>query len=113
MDALDMTCERCAVAKTCPKQGSSPLFTSGNKRVHCRILGGFGRQPVDVSILSEESRKRMEADGPCLTLAEVPVFEDGIVAWELTKIFAEPVLNERERTTTILGGQLNPRNPGS
>jgi hypothetical protein len=113
MSALEMTCDRCPVRPQCPKSGSSPLIVSGGKRVHCRILGGFGRQPVDVSILSEESRRRMEADGPCLTLAEVPGFEDGQVSWTITKVFAPAVLNARESTVTLLGGQLNPKNPGS
>ena len=113
MSALEMTCDRCSVATTCPKNGSSPLIVSGGKRVHCRILGGFGRKPVDVSILSEESRKRMEADGPCLTLAEVPALEDGQVSWNLTKVFSPAVLSARESTVTLLGGQLSPKNPGS
>jgi hypothetical protein len=46
-------------------------------------------------------------------LAEVPGFEDGQVSWTITKVFAPAVLNARESTVTLLGGQLNPKNPGS
>lgn len=106
---LEMTCDRCAVAKTCPRRGSSPLYLQGGKRVHCRILGGYGRQPLDPEVLSEESKKRVEKDGPCLTIAEVPSVVDGVVVHETVKIFAHPVLSDRERTTVVLGGQLNPK----
>jgi len=112
MSALDMACERCLVAQTCPKRGASPLFFNG-KRAHCHILGGYGRQPVDPTILSAESLERVKKDGPCLTLAEVPVLDDGMITWELTKVFGPPIVNERERPTAILGGQLNPKNPGT
>jgi hypothetical protein len=113
MPSLEMTCNRCLVAQTCPKSGSSPLFFSSGKRAHCRILGGYGRQPVDEAILSAESLVRSKKDGPCLTLAEVPVLDDGMVTWEITKVFSPPIVNERERPTAILGGQLNPKNPGT
>jgi hypothetical protein len=113
MTALEMTCDRCAVATTCPKRGASPLFYGGGKRVHCRILGGYGRQPVDKEILSSESLERYGKDGPCLTLADIPVLEDGQVSWETVKIFHQAVLGDRERPTAILGGQLNPKSPGS
>jgi hypothetical protein len=106
---LEMTCDRCSVAQTCPKNGASPLFLSGGKRAHCRIVGGYGRTPVDPEILSSESRQRAEKDGPCLTIAEVPALEDGIVVHEVVKIFSPPVLSERERPTAVLGGQLNPK----
>lgn len=106
---LDMTCDRCAVAQACPKKGSSPLFVTGGKRIHCRILGGFGKQPVEEGVLSEESKALVAQHGPCLTIAEVPKLEDGLVLHDVIKIFAQPVLNERERPTAVLGGQLNPK----
>ncbi len=106
---LEMTCERCAVAQACPKNGSSPLFLPGAKRVHCRILGGFGKQPVDLSILSEKSKALVEKNGPCLTIAEVPRLEDELVTYETVKIFSQPVVSDREKPTAILGGQLNPK----
>lgn len=62
----------------------------------CRIIGGYGRTPVDRSILSSESALRADSDGPCLTLAEVPHFEDEVLSFKLTKIFSQPVLNKRE-----------------
>lgn len=108
-----MTCERCAVATKCPKNGSSPLFYGPGKRAHCHILGGYGRVPVDLAILSEESRVRAEKDGACLTIAEVPFMDDGHLVTETVKIFSGPVLGDRERPTAILGGQLNPRSPGT
>ena len=112
MPALEMTCERCPVAPTCPRNGASPLF-SGGKRFHCRIVGGFSRAPVDPSALSEESKARAAKDGPCLTIAEVPTADDGLVSWEVTKVFSPPVLSDRDRPTAVLGGQLNPKSPGS
>jgi hypothetical protein len=113
MQQLEMTCERCAVAAKCPKKGASPAFTPGGKRALCRILGGYGRVPVDPGVLSPESLARSKKDGPCLTLAEVPVVEDGQVGWELTKIFSHPVIGAREKPDAILGDHLLPKNPGT
>lgn len=110
MASLDMTCERCAVAQKCPKAGASPLIVKA-KRYLCRIVGGFGRTPVDQTILSADSQKASAESGPCLTLAEVPELDDGIVDWKLTKVFHHPVLSNREQPTAILYGQLNLKNP--
>jgi hypothetical protein len=40
----------------------------------------------------------MERDGPCLTLAYIPTFDEETkqVTHELTKIFSQPVLHPRE-----------------
>lgn len=52
---------------------------------------------MDPGILSEDSRSA-SASGPCLTLAEVPTLDEdsGNVIYEIVKIFAPPVLHERE-----------------
>lgn len=110
---LDMTCERCAVATKCPKNGSSPTLTQGGKRSLCRILGGYGRVPVDPAVLSADSLVRSKKDGPCLTLAEVPKVEDGQVIWELTKVFHHPVIGAREKPDAILGDHLLAKAPGT
>lgn len=110
---LEMTCERCAVAEKCPKKGASPTLTQGGKRALCRILGGYGRVPVDPAVLSADSLVRSKKDGPCLTLAEVPALEDGQVVWELTKVFSHPVIGAREKPDAILGDHLLAKAPGS
>lgn len=95
---LNMECGRCRVSSTCPRVGQSPLKVGG-KTLMCRIVGGYGRTPADPSILSEESAKRAEKDGPCLTLAEIPVIEeDGTVMVVIERIFSQPILHEREKT---------------
>jgi len=65
--------------------------------VRCQLLNGYGRLPVDPSVLSPESRKASERDGPCLTLAYVPVLdENDRPVHVLTKVFSPPVLHGRE-----------------
>lgn len=98
---LEVRCSSCKVSGTCPRRGSSPLTLSGGKKqVLCRIVGGYSRTPLDESAMSEESRERSAADGPCLTLAEVPVRDEasGLVSFEVTKIFHHPILHPREKT---------------
>jgi hypothetical protein len=97
-----MECTKCRVAKTCPRFGSSPLLTKGKKKVFCRIVGGYGRIPVDKEILSIESAARSEKDGPCLTIAEIPTLEDDLIIMEITKIFSHPILHERETVPDII-----------
>lgn len=93
-----MECSKCRVASFCPKKGSSPLQLGDNKRALCSLVGGYGRAPVDPSILSDESRAISAANGPCLTLAEVPELDEGSgeVIYSLVKIFSPPILHERE-----------------
>lgn len=98
---LEIECQKCRVANTCPNRNSSPLNLSG-KRHLCRIIGGYGRVPVDDSILSPESSILAKTNGPCLTIAEIPREEDGEVVYEIVKIFSPPVLNERETTNEIM-----------
>lgn len=98
---LDMICDRCAVAKTCPKFGSSPLIYQ-KKRYTCLIIGGYGKTPVDESILSEVSLKLSKRNGPCLTLAQIPEIQDETVNTVLTKIFAPPILSDHEKTNIPL-----------
>jgi hypothetical protein len=66
----------------------------------CQVVGGYGRIPIDPSILSEKSKELSDKNGPCLTIAEVPThdIDSGKVRFEVTKIFHKPVLNSRERT---------------
>jgi len=104
-----MECNRCVVAQNCPRRGSSPLVIDG-KTLKCRIVGGFGREPVDRTILSEESRLVSDRDGPCLTIAEIPTVDDQkIVMLEVTKIFSSPNLTERETHVQMTSSDLETR----
>jgi hypothetical protein len=94
---LEIICSKCQVSEYCPKSGSSPLIVN-NKLAKCRLIGGYGRDPVDQSILSDESKKLSEKNGPCLTIAEIPEFDDcsNIINFKLTKIFSPPIIHARE-----------------
>lgn len=99
---LEKTCDHCLVSKTCPRRGSSPL-THKTKKYICRIIGGYGKTPVDESILSEDSKKIAKLNGYCITLAEVPVIQiDGAVGFELVKIFSQPIVSDRQKTNIPL-----------
>ena len=99
---LDIECSKCAVSNYCTKKGSSPAYLSNGRKVLCRLVGGYGREPVDKTILSEESKKLANENGPCLTIAEVPVIVGNDVFFELEKIFAPAVTHNRETTTLDL-----------
>jgi hypothetical protein len=94
---LKMECAKCRVATFCPERGSSPL-KSPTTMTYCQIVGGYGRDPVESSILSPESLEARDKNGPCLTLAYVPFYdkETEQISAKLTKIFSPPVLHERE-----------------
>ena len=64
-NALSMTCNRCKVASTCTCNGSSPFVLPSKQQLLCRLIGGYGREPIDPSLLSEESKSMSECDGPC------------------------------------------------
>jgi hypothetical protein len=97
---LPMTCDKCKVAATCPRKGVSPMQPRPalKRVVTCQIVGGYGRTPVKPHILSAESRERMEKDGPCLTLAEVPSWdeENNRLKIDLVKVFSQPIKHPRE-----------------
>ena len=99
-NVLQVACSSCKVASTCPANGSSPLVRGGKPVALCHLVGGYGRTPVDKAILSAESLARAAKDGECLTVAEVPRYDDasGRVYYETVKIFAPPVLHSRETT---------------
>lgn len=99
-NVLQMQCSRCQVAQTCPRRGSSPLHLGGRTPVFCRIVGGYGRTPLDDGAMSPETKERSLRDGPCLTIAEVPTKDEhsGHVYFEVTKVFHHPVLHPREKT---------------
>jgi len=104
---LDMTCDRCPVSNFCPKNGQSPSFLNNGARVYCKVIGGFGRTPIDEDILSENSKELIKSSGPCLTLAYVPVLktEDGKnYETELVKIFHPAVLSPREKIPSAIDG---------
>lgn len=105
---IEMECARCAVASTCPRRGSSPLLY-GKHSIKCRIIGGFGKIPLDKSILSSESLKKTKKDGECLTVAEVPAIEDEIVIYNVTKIFSPPVLSDREKNVATTSSNVEVR----
>jgi hypothetical protein len=102
---METECSKCLVSKTCSKRGSSPLIFGG-KTFKCRIVGGFGRKPIDKSVLSEESIKSCKENGPCLTVAEVPTVEDGFVIFVVTKIFSPPCLSQRETNVAVTSSDV-------
>jgi len=96
---LIVTCNKCKVAKTCPRRGSSPTtIPNTKKQLFCQIIGGYGRDPVDKSRLSANSLLLSERDGPCLTVAQVPTWNEDINAYmmDLVKIFSPPNKHPRE-----------------
>jgi|HubBroStandDraft_6_1064221.scaffolds.fasta_scaffold574155_2 hypothetical protein len=99
-NTLQVTCDKCKVAETCPKKGSSPaIFPHLNKRkLFCHIIGGYGRVPVRESLLSEESKEKSKVNGPCLTIAHVPTYDEstGMLTDEVVKIFSKPIKHPRE-----------------
>jgi len=101
MNVLQLECTKCRVAVNCPERGASPLTLRSGKKVLCSVIGGYGRVPVDKIKLSVESAERAEKDGPCITIAEVPVIDpdSGSLYRKVTKIFHQPILHERETTT--------------
>ncbi len=97
MNHLEIKCKDCKVSSSCPEKGSSPL-NHGKNQILCRLVGGYGRTPVDESILSEESKQIVNQNGPCLTIVEVPkIDESGRTVFKVVKIFSQPVLHEREQ----------------
>ena len=93
-----MTCDRCKVASYCSKNGSSPVHVKGGF-VRCRIIGGYGKKPVDLKKLSKESLEQIKDDRICLTIAEVPELDksSGFFTFKIVKIFNPPILHEREK----------------
>jgi hypothetical protein len=96
---LRVACPKCKVSSVCPKTGSSPLHVKGSLPEYCQIVGGYGREPVNPAILSQESHKAWSEKGPCLTIVYIPDIdpETNHVVMKLTKIFGPPVLHEREK----------------
>lgn len=98
---LEVQCSRCRVAEHCPARGASPLILDGGRTVMaCRVPGGYGRNPPRPEIVSEESRKRQEEHGECLTLAEVPRLDQasGKAYRELVKVWHPAIAHPREKT---------------
>ena len=105
---LEMTCDKCKVAETCPAKGASPLLIGGKMAAKCQLVGGYGRNPVDRDVLGVEARVASDRDGPCLTLAQVPRVEDGHLVRELIKVFSKPVRHGRE-TVDPTASNIYPR----
>ena len=106
---LKMECKRCLVAKHCPKSGMSPQRLSNGIDVYCRLVGGYGRTPVDEKILSEESKAKAKEHGPCLTIAEIPDVVGKDFIFRVEKVFHPPVKHARE-TTTNMAHLINDKN---
>jgi hypothetical protein len=102
MNTIDVDCNRCKLAGQCPKRGSSPVVFK-NRKVFCKILGGYGRSPIDEEVLSDSSKEVSLTSGRCLTLVSIPFLDkaSGTVCTELIKVFHQPILHAREKTTTI------------
>lgn len=102
---LPMRCSDCAVAASCPAKGASPLIISGAQHL-CEIVGGYGREPVDPAILSPESAARAAQHGPCLTIAEVPEVDGGVVRYKVVKVFSQPVRAAREKNAPVTSSNV-------
>lgn len=102
MNTVDVECSKCKLANQCPKRGASPVVYK-NKKIYCKILGGYGRLPLDEEVMSEASKEISRNNGRCLTLVIVPILDENssTVGTELVKIFHQPVLHPREKTITI------------
>jgi hypothetical protein len=101
-NSLQVLCKTCKISATCPKRGSSPLYADGNRKMMtCVVVGGYGRDPVDPSILSEESKSSSERDGRFLSIVEVPAFDkdSGKYYFEVVKVFHEPIVHPREKVS--------------
>jgi hypothetical protein len=107
-NALSLHCSKCKISGTCPKRGASPLRTGPRSLLLCRVLGGYARRPVDQSKLSPESKDRSAKDGPCMSIAEVPVVDmhSGLAHFEVVKVFHQAVVHPRERSTVQADGML-------
>jgi hypothetical protein len=81
------------------------------KVAFCRLLGGYGRVPVDTHILSAESLVKANRDGNCITIAEVPFLDPDTkkIAFEMVKVFAPAVKHPRETASPI--DHLAPQSP--
>lgn len=97
-NSLTVECKSCRISKYCPRCGSSPLRLPSGKMGVCRLVGGYGKKSVDISVLSKESKELFDKNGPCLTIAEIPTLDEcsGLMTYQVTKIFAPPILHERE-----------------
>lgn len=103
---ITMECNKCAVATTCPARGSSPTL-HGKHKVLCKIIGGFGKKPIDRAALSARSASIAEKNGQCLTIAEVPfIDDDGGLVFHTVKIFSPPVLSDREKNVPVTSSDV-------
>lgn len=95
---LVVECRTCRVAKYCPQNGSSPLRLPSGQAIACRLIGGYGKKPIDRSVLSEDNEKLFDIHGPCLTIAEIPYVDEGsgLTVYGVVKIFSPPIVHERE-----------------
>lgn len=93
---LRMECNKCRVSKFCGKKGISPTRLNNGINIYCRLVGGYGRIPVDKEILSEDSKTIVSKNGRCLTIAEVPEVVGNDFIFHVEKIFHPPVKHERE-----------------
>jgi hypothetical protein len=78
----------------------------GKKQYWCNIIGGYGRKPVDADVLSTESAAVVSKNGPCLTIAEVPEVDSGMVHYAIVKIFSQPVLADREKNVVTTSSDV-------
>jgi hypothetical protein len=99
---LKRSCDKCEVSIYCPKKGSSPQTVGKGTPIYCEIYGGFSKKPVPVEKLSDNSKAISEKNGRCFSIANVPVVIDGIVSFELCKIFHPPIFHKREKSGLIL-----------
>lgn len=102
-NSLQVTCDKCKISAGCPSRGSSPLKVDGKLKAFCLLIGGYGREEVDRSILSQESLEIAEKNGFCLSIASVPRHEEGVgIIRDTIKVFSGSVTHEREKVDVYM-----------
>jgi hypothetical protein len=104
---MNVTCNKCRVSKWCPKKGFSPTKYEGETFM-CKLIGNYGRNPIDRNHISDESLVSYEKNGPCLTLMNSWEFHDGTMFPIILKVWSPPILSPRE-TKPFDVNQLTPR----
>jgi hypothetical protein len=76
----------------------------------CELVGNYGREPVEESILSSASKELVAKNGPCLSIVYIP-YEDelGNIRYSLEKIFHPAIKHEREANYPFLMQQMYPK----
>lgn len=102
---ISLRCEKCKISSHCPVKGSSPMQIQ-DEIVLCRIIGGYGKKPIRLEALSQESIELQKKHGPCFSIAEVPRIDtdSGHTYTEIVKIWHPEMFHPREKTNVVIDG---------